>query len=150
MASGMFDPQQFLDASLTTELKKRPLVTPGVYSAIIGEPKVRTWQGKKDPSKSGLAIDIPLQIQLPDSEATKVGQPSITLRDGGFLDTTDSGGLDMSPGRNRVLRTYYEAVGINRPGTTPRMLQGRTVKVQVSHGVYEGEPVEEVNGIAKG
>lgn len=146
----VFDPTQFLDAALGGELKKRPLVTPGVYTAIIGEPKIRTWQGRKDPSKSGYAIDIPLQIQLPDNEVGRVGQPTVTLTDGGFLDTTDQGGIDMAPGKNRVLRTYYEATGINKPGTTPRMLQGRTVKINLQHGSYEGEPVEEVKGLAKG
>lgn len=148
--SSLFDPQQFLDSSINTELKKRPLVTPGIYTAIIQEPKIRTWQGRKDPSKSGYAIDIPLQVQLPDSEVARIGQPSITLTDGGFLDVTDGGGIDMAPGKNRVLRLFYEATGLNKPGTTPRMLQGRTVRVHVQHGVYEGEPIEEVKGLAKG
>lgn len=146
----MFDPTQFLDAAIGGELKKRPLVTPAVYTAIIQEPKIRTWQGRKDPTKSGFAIDIPLQLQLPDTEVMRVGQPTITLTDGGFLDTTDAGGIDMAPGKNRVLRLYYDACGINKPGTTPRMLQGRTVRVLVQHGVYEGEPVEEVKSLAKG
>lgn len=145
----IFDPTQFLDASISGELKKRPPVSPTVYHATIGEPRIRPWQGKKDPSKSGFAIDIPLQLQLPDQEAARIGQPSVTVTDGGFLDTTDGGGLDMSPGKNRVLRVYYEACGINKPGTTPRMLQGRMVKVQIKHGVWEGEPTEEVQSIAK-
>ena len=145
----MFDPAQFLDASITDALKKRPPVDPGVYSGIIQEPKIRQWQGKADPSKSGYAIDIPIQLQLPPDQATKVGQPTVTVTGGGFLDTTDAGGLDMSPGRNRVLRTYYEACSINKPGSTPRMLQGRNVKVQIAHDVYEGEPVEKVSSVAK-
>lgn len=150
MSTGsIFDPNQILDAAITTELKKRPLVTPGVYTATIGEPKIRSWQGKKDPTKSGWAIDIPLDVQLTPQEVQRVGQPTVRLTDGGFLDITDGGGIDMAPGRNRVLRTYYDAVGINRPGATPRQLQGRQIKVQVGHDVYEGEPVEEVKSIAK-
>lgn len=147
--TSIFDPQQMLDAAITDQLKRRPPVTPNVYSAIIGEPKIRPWQGKADPSKSGLAIDIPLELQLPDSEAARVGQTKVVITGGGFLDVVDGGGLDMAPGRNRVLRTYYDACGLNKPGTTPRMLQGRMIKVQVGHRLYEGEPVEEVSGIAK-
>lgn len=145
----IFNPEQFLDASLGGELKKRPLITPGIYPATIGAPRIRTWQGKKDTTKSGFAIDIPLSVQLPDNEAARVGQPTVTLTDGGFLDTTDAGGIDMAPGKNRVLRLYYDACGINKTGTTPRMLEGRMLKVQVSHGVFEGEPREEVKSIAK-
>jgi hypothetical protein len=147
--TSIFDPQQVLDAAITDTLKRRPPVTPSVYSAVIGEPKIRTWQGKADPSKSGLAIDIPLELQLTDSEAARIGQAKVVITGGGFLDTTDAGGLDMAPGRNRVLRTYYDATGLNKPGTTPRQLQGRMVKVQIGHRLYEGEPVEEVVGIAK-
>lgn len=144
----IFDPQQFLNAAITTELKKRPLVSPAVYSGIIQAPKIRQWQSK-DGTKSGYAIDFPIQIQLPDSEAARVGQPTVTLTDGGFLDTTDGGGLDMAPGRNRTLRLYYDACGINKPGSTPAMLQGRSIRVQVGHGAYQGEPVEEIKSIAK-
>jgi len=147
--SGIFDPAQFLDAGISDTLKKRPPVDEGVYPGTLGEPKIRAWQGKADPSKSGYAIDIPIQLSLPSDVATKVGQANVTVTGGGFLDTTDAGGLDMAPGRNRVLRTYYEACGINRAGATPRMLQGRLIKVQIAHRMYEGEPVEEVKSIAK-
>lgn len=147
--SGIFDPQQFLDAQTTDTLKRRPPVDPAVYLGIIQEPKIRPWQGKADPSKSGYAIDIPIQLQLPPDQIQKVGQPTVTVTGGGFLDTTDQGGLDMAPGRNRTLRTYYEACNINKPGTTPRMLQGRQIRVQIAHDIYEGEPVEKVASVAK-
>lgn len=146
---GIFNPETFLDAAITEKLVKRPPVKVGVYTAIIGEPKIRTWQGKADPSKSGLAIDVPLELQLPDDEAARVGQAKVTLTGGGFLDALPNGGLDMAPGKNRVLRSFYDATGLNQPGTTPRMLQGRMVKVQVEHEIYEGEPVERVKGVAK-
>lgn len=146
---GMFDPAQFLDAAITGELKKRPPVAQGVYDATIGEPKIRTWQGKEDPSKSGYSIDIPMTVQLPESEAARVGQQNIVVYGGGFLDTTEQGGIDMAPGRNRALRQYYDACGINRPGTTPRALQGRMVKVQIGHKMVAGEPAEDVKAVAK-
>lgn len=147
--TSIFDPAQLLDAATSSPLVKRPPVKESVFTAVIGEPKIRPWQGKADPTKSGFAIDIPLELQLPDDEASRVGQPKVVITGGGFLDVVDGGGLDMAPGRNRVLRTYYEACGINKPGTTPRMLQGRMVKVQVKHRMYEGEPVEEVGSIAR-
>ena len=58
----------------------------------------------------------------------------------------------MAPGRNRGLRRYYDATGINKPGTTPRMLAGRLVKVVLNHDVAKdgsGDIYERINGIAK-
>lgn len=145
----LFDPSQLLDAALGGELKRRPAANPAVYTGTIKDPKIRPWQGKEDPSKSGFSIDIPIEVQLTPDEAIRVGQPTIMVYGGGFLDVTEGGGIDMAPGRNRVLRTYYDACGINRPGTTPRHLIGRQVKVQLGHKTVNGEVAEDIKSIAK-
>ena len=74
------------------------------------------------------------------------------MKDRVFLDTRDSGGLDMAPGRNRGLRRYYDATGLNKPGTTMNHLAGQMVKVVLSHDVAKdgsGDLYERIAGIAK-
>lgn len=145
-----FDPQSFLDATMSEPLTKRPPINPGSYSATIGEPKSRNWQSR-DGSKSGVALDVPLEIVLDGAEATRVGQPSVIVSDSVMLDLTESGTIDIGPGKNRKLRNYREATNLNNPGDTfsPRMLQGRTVKVAVKHDVVDGEVYERIGAVAK-
>lgn len=148
--SSNFDPQSFLDATMSAPLTKRPPINPGAYSATIGEVKSRAWQSK-DGSKSGIAWDVPLAIELPADEAERVGQPQVTITDSMFLDLTDTGGLDVAPGKNRRLRAYREALNLNNPGDSfsGRMMQGRMVRVAVKHDVVEGEVYERVGSVAK-
>ena len=130
-----FDPEAFLDSTMDQPLTKRPPIMPGSYSAEIGEPKMREW-ASKDGTKSGLALDVPLTLQLTPEEAERVGQPSVGVTDSLFLDIgSDGKSLDVAPGKNRRLRAYREATGLNNPGDkfSVRMLQGRQVKVAVKH-----------------
>ena len=147
-----FNPEQFLGAALTAPLTKRPPADAGIpYSAVIQVPKIRPWASEAK-GTSGFAADIPLEITLPDAVASKVGQPKITLSDSVFLDTTPSGGLDMSPGKNRGLRRYYDATGLNKPGTTMGHLAGQLVKCVVKHEVAKdgsGDIYERIDQIAK-
>lgn len=149
-----FSPEQFLGAALTEPLTKRPPAPAGrPYSATIQLPKIRPWSSDKGGvQRAGFAADIGLEIQLPPDVAATVGQEKITLSDSVFLDTTDSGGLDMAPGRNRGLRRYYDATGLNKPGTTMGHLAGQLVKVVLSHDIAKdgsGDIYERVAGIAK-
>ena len=41
----LFDPIAYLDITLTDPTEKRPPLTPGDYTAIIGEVTDRKWQG---------------------------------------------------------------------------------------------------------
>jgi hypothetical protein len=100
-----------------------------------------------------VAVDVPLEIDLsayPDL-AAKVGVPKVTLNDSIMLDTTESGGIDNSPGKNGKLRRYREALGMNTPGQpfSFRAMQGRTIKVKIKHRTYEGELYDEVDSVAK-
>lgn len=133
-----FDPNAFLGAALDKPLTKRPPLQAGIpYSAVIGTLKVRngTSTGKDGSPRDWVAFDIPLELDVPTDQQAKVGQPKVTLTDSAFVDTTPSGGLDMAPGRNRKLRLYYDATGLNKPGTTPNHLSGQMVKVIVNHEV---------------
>lgn len=148
-----FNPEQFLGAALSAPLTKRPPADAGrPYDALIKEvPKIRPWTSEAK-GTSGFAADIALDITLAPDVGTKVGQSNITLTDSVFLDTTPAGGLDMAPGRNRGLRRYYDATGLNKPGTTMNHLAGQRVKVVLKHQVAadgSGDIYERVDAITK-
>ena len=151
--SSQFDPQSFLDAQITEAFSKRPPLPIGEYTAVIGEISARAWQGKADPTKSGIAWDVPLAIEVPADIQASLGlsQSTINIKDGIMLDLTDAGMIDSGPGKNRKLRNYREATGTNKPGEvfSARKLTGCVVKVKISHDIWEGEPIEKVNGVAK-
>lgn len=147
-----FNPEQFLGAALSAPLTKRPPAPAGQpFSAIIQMPRIRPWTSEAK-GTSGFAADIPLEIQLPDAAAATLGQPKITLTDSVFLDTTPTGGLDMAPGKNRGLRRYYDATGLNKPGTTMQHLAGQMIKCVLKHDVAKdgsGDLYERVDSISK-
>lgn len=146
-----FNPDTFLDATLTEPSEKRPPLPAGDYTAIIGAISARTWQGKKDATKSGIAWDIPLTIDVPAEVqvALKMDQSTLNLKDSIMLDLTDNGTIDNAPGKNRRLRAYREATDMNKPGDvfSARKMEGKVVRVKVSHDLWEGQPVERVDGV---
>ena len=146
-----FDPNLFLDATLDEPTEKRPPLPIGDYTAVVGEVTARAWTGKADPTKSGIAWDVPLTIEVPaDLQASMGLPPNITLKDSVMLDLTPSGLIDNGVGKNRRLRIYREALDLNKPGDkfSARMMQGRILTVKVSHDLWEGQPVERVAGVA--
>ena len=150
--TSIFDPSAFLDATITEPSTKRsPLPAGRDFVGIIGEVKARTWQGKADPTKSGVVMDIPLEIDLSAYPDVQIGATKVTLTDGIMLDTTESGMIDTSPGKNGKLRRYREALGMNKAGEpfSFRAMQGRVVKVKISHRTYEGDIFDQVDSVAK-
>lgn len=151
--TSMFDPSSFLDATLEAPTERRQPLPIGDYTAVVGEVKARAWQGRTDPTKSGIAWDIPLTIEVPAEVQTQLGltQSTLTLTDSVMLDLTAEGMIDNAPGRNRRLRMWREAVDMNKPGDafSARKLQGKVIKVKVTHDVYEGLPVEKIAGLAR-
>lgn len=147
----MFSPEQFLDMQVTESNDTKTIPVPvGEYTAVIEEVKVRQWQSKKDPSQSGMTLDVKWSI---DDAAVKelLGRDKVTVTQGIMLDLTDSGGLDMGKGRNIGLGRLREALGLNAPGQpfSFMMLSGRVGKVSVSHRI-DGENIfSEVKGVAK-
>ena len=147
----MFSPEQFLDMQVTESNDTKTIPVPvGEYTAVAEEVKCRQWQSKKDPSMSGLALDIKWSI---DDAAVKelLGRDFVTVNQGIMLDLTDSGGLDMGKGRNIGLGRLREALGLNAPGQpfSFMMVSGRVAKISVSHRI-DGENIyAEVKGVAK-
>ena len=150
--ASQFDPALFLDITLTEPTEKRDVLPIGDYTAVIGEVATRAWQGRADPTKSGIALDVPLVVDVPAAiQAEKGLPPTINLKDSIMLDLTEGGMIDNAKGKNRQLRNYREATNMNNPGDvfSPRKLQGQVITVKITHEIYQDSPVERVGGVAK-
>ena len=156
-----FDPQAFLDAQQNEVNEKRPPLPTenpdspdGLFTAVIGEISTATGTiGKGD--KQGqpwLSMIVPLRIQVPTSVQGIGLPPEITLTDRAFLDLTPQGSIDNGKGKNRQQRAYREATGMNRAGEAFawRMLQGKVVKVKISHELYQEQIQERVAAVLPG
>ena len=147
----MFNPDQFLDMQIEGQNDTKIVPVPaGEYTAMIEEVKVRQWQGKADPSKSGLTLDVQWSI---DDAAVKelLGRDKVTVKQGIMLDLTDAGGLDMGKGRNIGLGRLREALDLNQPGRpfSFTMLTGRVARVSVSHRIADDNIFAEVKQVAR-
>jgi hypothetical protein len=145
-----FDPALFLDITLTEPTEKRAPLPVDDYTAVIGEVTPRAWQGRQDPNKSGMSLDVLLVVDVPaELQAASGLPPTLTLKDGIRLDLTPGGGIDNGKGKNRQLRAYREALNMNKPGDvfSPRMMQGQVVRIKVTHEIYQDAPVERVSGV---
>lgn len=150
-----FDPSVFLDAQQNEVNEKRPALptenpddSNGCYLAVIGEVKADSGTiGKGERTGQPWAsIVVPLRLQIPSAVQAMGIPPELTLTDRAFLDLTPNGGIDNSKGKNRAQKAYRDATGTNKAGEAFawRMLQGKTVKVKVSHELYEGQIQERV------
>lgn len=147
-----FDPVIFLDISINEPNVKRPPLPVGEYTAVIGEITSRAWTGKTDPTKSGIALDVALSVEVPAEIQTQLGitLSNLPMKDSIMLDLTAGGTIDNSPGKNGRLRQYREATDMNKVGDTfsARKLTGMVITVKITHEVYEGEPKERISGVA--
>lgn len=147
----MFNPDQFLDMQFEGQNDTKVVPVPaGEYTAMIEEVKVRQWQGKADPSKSGLTLDIQWSVDDP-SVKELLGRDKVTVKQGIMLDLTDAGGLDMGKGRNIGLGRLREALDLNQPGRpfSFTMLTGRVARVSVSHRIADDNIFAEVKQVAR-
>lgn len=146
-----FNPDTFLDATLTDPTEKRQPLPVGDYTAILGAVTARQWQGKTDPTKSGIAWDIPVTIDVPAEiqAELKMDQSTLNLKDSIMIDLTANGTIDNGPGKNRRLRAYREATDMNKPGDvfSARKMEGKVVKVKITHDLWEGQPIEKISGV---
>lgn len=151
-----FDPATFLAATFDTPSVRRPPIAVGEYMGIFGAPEYRPWVSKSDSTKSGAAVDYMIELDIPEEERTRIGleQPTLKVKHGIMLDTTPTGDLDRSKGKNGGIRILREALDMNKPGDTFNLTspQGRPVKVKISHREYpegSGEFFEEVVGLVR-
>ena len=156
-----FDPNAFLDMPVDVAFERRPPLPVKAYTATISEVTPRQWQSKDKfnadgTPKAGIAYDVTLTIAIPLDVKDQLGlkTDSLTLKDSIMLDLNDQGGLDSSPGANRQLRMYREALDMNKPGVTfrAREMAGRMLLVQIKHEEYplgSGNMQEKPASVAK-
>lgn len=151
MSTSIFDPSSFLDASLDAPSEKRPPLPVGDYTAVVGDVTARQWQSK-DGSKSGIAWDIPLAIEIPAEVQAATGMnANITLKDSLFLDLTDNGTINNAPGKNGRLRAYREAVDLNKAGDvfSARKMTGKVIRVAIKHELWEDNIQERIGAVTR-
>ena len=148
----MFDINTFLDQTTTEANSTQALPVPvGVYTAIIDDITARQWQSKKDPSLSGITLDVKWSV---DDGSVKqlLDRQQVFVRQGIMLDITPAGGLDFGKGKNVSLGRLREAVDLNQPGVpfSFAMLKGRIAKIQVEHRIDDQSiPRAEVKAVAR-
>ncbi len=148
-----FDPEKFIDSTITEPSTRRPPLPIGDYVGVVGKPEVREQPGKQDPTKVYIIADVPVMIDAsaypnlgPAFEGAK-----IQLSDSLFLDLNEGGQIDTTPGKNSKLRRYRDALDMNKPGVpfSFRAMEGKMIKVKVSHREYEGERYDQIEAVAK-
>jgi hypothetical protein len=147
----MFDPNTFLDMTTTAANSTVYVPVPvGEYIAVVEKVTARTWVGKKDPTQSGIALDLLWEI---DDQAVRdlLQRPKVQVKQGVMLEMDDHGRIASSPGKNVELGKLREAFGLNTPGEpfAPNMLAGRVAKVLVTHRIDNGTIFAEVKSVAK-
>lgn len=143
-----FDPQAFLDATITEPNEKRALLPvdnpaspDGFYTAVVGtvEAKSGTIEKGERAGQPWLSMLVPLTIEVPQQlqDSLKL-PPTLKLTDRAFIDLTPQGAMDNAPGKNRQQKAYREACDLNKPGDSFawRMLQGRVLKLKIDHEPY--------------
>ena len=119
-----FDPNSFLDAQISAPMVRRPNIPAGteVIGSVV-EVTPRQWTSKEDPSKTGMAMDLQIDLDLTTVPglAEKIGQTKVRVKDGIMLDLTDNGAIDVGAGKNGKLRRYREAYPARRELTGARL-----------------------------
>lgn len=151
----MFDANDFLNSTIAesndTVLLNPPDNMSGEgYMIIADKVACRAWQGKADPSKSGLVLDITWLIE---DEGVKefCGREKVQCRQSVMLDLNESGGLDLGKGKNIGLGKLREALGMNVSGQpfSFGMIQGRIAKGFVQHRVEGDNIYAEIKRVGK-
>lgn len=152
MSQQIFDPNMFLDITVDQPFEDRIPLPVGEYTAMVGQITARSWQSK-DGTKAGVAWDIPLVVDVPPEVQQQCAcMATMKLTDSAMIDLNEAGnGFDMGPGKNRVLKDYREATDTNRPGDKfgAKLLQGKIVKIRISHDLWEGRIREKITGRSK-
>ena len=149
----LFSAETYINAVMDQPLERRIPLPPNDYVGIIQKVEARQWSSKSDPSKSGVALDISIQLDLPFEvqQECQMDKPIFTIRDSVMLDLTENGALAQGPGQNRRLRGYREATNKNQLGVpfSPKDLVGCLIKVRIVHDLYEDQPIEKITAVTE-
>jgi len=156
----MFDPDLFLAAQQTEVNEARelfPVSNPadaqGLYLGVVGEVTTASGTiGKGDRTgQPWISVVIPIEFDVPQRLQSEKSLPArFKFTDRVFLDLTPDGkGIDNSKGKNVSQRMYREALDMNKPGEpfSWKNAQGRPIKFQLAHEMYEGRIIEKVKAV---
>jgi hypothetical protein len=147
-----FDPATFLNATVNAPSEKADPLPEGDYIGVCGAPEVRVTQGRKDPTKTYMFVDIPVTLEVPVELQSSLGLPPTRRVTHSFgLDVTDQGTLDNSKGKNNGMRLLREALDMNKPGDAFSLatVEGRPIRVALKHELYNEQIQERVKGVAR-
>ena len=139
-----FDADKFLQTTVTGPTSTAVLVCPeGEYRAIVddGEKAItaRSFPGK-DGKPDSHQMSVLFSI-LDDSAKAAVKRDKCLVPYSCWLDTTDSGDLDWSEGRNVSIGRLRKALNQNDGAWNPLMMKGKgPVMVKVSHRADPKDP----------
>jgi hypothetical protein len=149
--SGIFDPASLLESTTEQVLDTKLAPIPeGEFVSMVDQVAINSWTSKKDPSLSGLRLDVTYTIE-DDALKAQLDREKITIRQGILLDLTEDGkGIDYGKGKNINLGRLREACGLNTPGQpfAPLLMVGRPVKIRVTQ--RQGDNPEDIFNDVKG
>lgn len=136
-----FDLDMFKQSSVTGEVSTKVIpCEPGEYPAMITRHEIAVTNPKE-----GKAARPYLSVfyRIDDAEQVRhTGRDPLTVRQTIWLDATESGSLDMAPGKNIGLGRLRAALGQDNP-TQPwkfDMLDGGTLMVKVANEADSNDP----------
>lgn len=158
--SSAFNPEAFLSTNMDKPLEKRdalptsnPEASDGCYIGVVRDVKSRVWEGKteKTAGRSGVAVDVTLDVDVPASLQTTQGGPKRVLSDSIMLDLTEAGQIDSGKGKNSRLRMYREATNLNNPGDSFSFLKmvGRPIKFKLEHEMWNDTVQERIKQVLR-
>lgn len=154
MSESAFDPVAFLSTPTTEVNEARPRIPPEFYVGVIGEidlTKVKhgTYSKGDNVGKPWMSLPVPIKLQLPPEVQSLGLPPEFQLTDNVFIDLTANGTMDNAKGKNQRQLDYRKATNMNNPGEPFAwpMLQGRPIKIQVRHEMYQDKIQEKLGAI---
>lgn len=141
----VFNPTTFMNTDYTGALDTKLIAVPeGDWPGVAG--KLEAGVTPKGQAK----LDITWEINDPQVEAI-TGRDKNSVRQTVWLDLTDHGTLDMSPGKNVGLGRLREALGQNDPAKpwNPGMIAGQVAMLSIKQRMDdEGNVFADVKKVA--
>lgn len=151
-----FDPQAFMNATMTQALDTRVIPCPvGEYPAQITKLDVKSGEIKQGDRQGQTWAGLEVHCEIEDQGVKQiVGRDKVISRGLVMLDLTEEGMIDLAKGKNVRLGKLRDACGLNQPGQafSPPMLVGQRLVVSIGHRADPKDPsilYDEVTGFRK-
>ena len=130
-----FDPEVFMNTNVEGVIDTTIIPVP--VDEYLGLASKLTYRTNADGST---IMDVHWEIL--DEKVKEITRMDVPIcRQGVWLDLTEEGQIDMSPGKNRQLGLVRESVGQNTPKPwNPNMLLGQSATVRVEHSPNANDP----------